>query len=157
VVPAESTPHRGYSAPRSLSSRIKWIDRSLRCTVSKSNDGGLMAHKATKIAIAAICIGQLQTSAHAEQSTQMVKTTELISWCADGSPVGSAACTAFIMGVADSVMTPSVESCSGNATRDQIREAVVRDILKQQPGAVGLPAAIPVLVALQRAFPCQKR
>jgi hypothetical protein len=47
-----------------------------------------------------LCVGRLYIGpADAQPSTQMVETKELISWCADGSPVGSAACTAYIMGL----------------------------------------------------------
>src|SRR6476620_10441551 len=115
-----------------------------------------MTHKTIKIAVALMCISQINpTSADAQPSDQMVQTRELLGWCADGSSAGSAACTAFVMGVSNSAMTPSASSCPGSATRSQIRAAVVQDILTLQPPAPELPAALPVLVALQRAFPCK--
>jgi len=110
------------------------------------------------ITIALLCVGRLYIGpADAQPSTQMVETKELISWCADGSPVGSAACTAYIMGIADSLKPATAPSCPGSATRDQIRDAVVNHILTSQPSNIGeIPAAAPVLFALQNAFPCKE-
>jgi Ssp1 endopeptidase immunity protein Rap1a len=107
--------------------------------------------KACILTIAA-CVS---TTALAEPSIQMVEMRELLRWCADGSPAGAAACTAYIMGIADAVTEPSAVSCPKTATREQIREAVIRDIITNQPPGLSLPAVAPVTVALRRAFPCR--
>jgi hypothetical protein len=90
----------------------------------------------------------------AQNSTQMVSARELLSWCSDGSAASSLACTAYIMGVADAVADANAASCPGSATREQIRVAVMRNV-SASPG-LDLPAAVPVTVALQVAFPCKK-
>jgi hypothetical protein len=59
---------------------------------------GLSMKRQITITIALLCVGRLYIGpADAQPSTQMVETKELIRWCADGSPVGSAACTAPVL------------------------------------------------------------
>jgi hypothetical protein len=95
-------------------------------------------------------------AASAQNSNQMVETREFLAWCAAGTDSGTAACTAFIMGVADAVAAPSAASCPGTATRSLIREAVIRDIMGRQPIALmDLPAVVAVTSALQAAYPCR--
>jgi Rap1a immunity proteins len=109
-----------------------------------------------KIFAILVMISQPYTgSAQAQPSTQMVEARELIAWSSDGSAEGSAACIAYIMGIADAVSDPKVHSCPGSATRNQIRAAVMQH-LARSPG-LDLPAALYVTAALQSAFPCPRR
>ena len=85
----------------------------------------------------------------------MVSAHELLGWCSDGTEAGSAACTAYIMGIADAVADPSATSCPGTATRAQIRASVMRYVATRPE--LDLPAGAPVTIALRDAFPCQKR
>src|SRR5947207_469471 len=118
-------------------------------------DGVSKMHRAIAF-VAALCVGQLLGAACAQvASTQMVEARELLGWCADGSPAGSAACTAYIMGIADAVAASNAVSCPGNSSRAQIREVVVRFMRGQQESHLGLPAGIFVTAALRSAFPCR--
>ena len=83
---------------------------------------------------------------------QMVEARELLGWCTDGSPAGSATCTGYIMGIADAVTDPVAQSCPQSATRNEIREAVVRYM---QSLNIDVPATAAVTLALKQAFPCR--
>lgn len=111
-----------------------------------------------KIAAALVCISHLDSNpARSQELAPMVLSKELLNWCADGSPTGSAACTAFIMGVADSVTDPRFLSCPGNVARGEIRAAVMPHLLALQATGLDIPAAAVVTTALQKAFPCGKK
>jgi hypothetical protein len=88
---------------------------------------------------------------------QVVEARELLRWCAEGSAAGTAACTAYIMGISDAEAAPGAMSCPKSATRAQIRKAVVSHMMTAQPKVIlDLPAMGPVMLALQDAFPCRK-
>src|SRR5262249_29510322 len=104
------------------------------------------------LGIAFLFVSQLMVE---QAYAEMIETRELLSWCADGSSAGTAACTAYIMGISDAVTEPSAASCSSRASRSQIREAVVRHIMSlQAQAALDFPAALPVTLALRQTFPC---
>jgi hypothetical protein len=69
-----------------------------------------------------IALSQLNVdAARSQSSTQMVQARELLAWCSDGSATGSAACTAYIMGIADAVAHPSAASCPGSYAKPNSR------------------------------------
>lgn len=107
------------------------------------------------VTLLAVTPVQAQSSAQVIPSTQMVSARELLGWCSDSSTEGLVACTAYIMGIADAVADPSARSCPGGATRAQMRGAVMQDVVSA--ARQDLPAAVPVTVALQAAFPCPKQ
>ncbi len=91
-------------------------------------------------------------SAVSQSSEQIVLARELLSWCSAGTEAGTAACEAYIMGIADAAVDEKNASCPGNATRSQMRIAVMRRVA--QSPALDLPAMLSVRIALREAFPC---
>src|SRR5256885_14873149 len=89
--------------------------------------------------------------------SQPVEGRELMEWCAGGSSAGTAACTAYIMGMADAITDARFASCTKGVARNQIRGAVIKELLALPPQVLlDLPAGLPLTQALQRAFPCQR-
>ena len=98
----------------------------------------------------ATCACLYTGAAHAQADTQGVAGSELLKWCADGSPAGNAACVAYIMGISDAVAAEVAFSCPGNATRAQRREVVMRFLIRQSANTE-LPAGALVTLALKEA------
>lgn len=87
---------------------------------------------------------------------ELVSARELLTWCADGSPAGTAACSAYIAGIADAVTDPSAMSCSAKASRSEVRKAVVKEMFSLQSQALlDFPAVASVTLALRTVYPCK--